>query len=1205
MLTPGAVLDPLPRPSYSETKAQLLEATAREYSGDLEKALSAYQALMDTADDVSTAFQAVSRVAELLLSKRRVADAQTALESFTRADALSDEDRAVLTAIRGWVQLQLGAVDDAKVLLESATAGIPATQRVAKALSLKRLAIVYWHLGGAHRTDKSFCFGLLLQAAKLVATDSETFAWLGRWYDDVAKDAVRAEKCYLKALALSSDNELAGVALSNLYERQGQHDANVKLWEDATREPVTAPTWALLRLAQHLVDCDDERAVGKLHLVLRNDPLCARYWVTLGHVYRHFGKLVSAQKSYLKALELGEASWCVVCELARIEGALLLFDDAFAHIAPFVAASPASSEQASVVAMLFAELLFKQAKYLCAEGLYGRAATNLRKASGLMTSLSSNGLCNSVDGLKLLGDIHCFAFFLAPGAFEADASPLSSSADVANGAAAWVEFIATGRKAFEATAAMLSASGADAAPTQLADVFYDVGLSCWYEAQALCTAHGVAFSSFEHASAPATADLVEQIQQTQPTLLTRVNALKQKAKTHFSKALGANPQLGAAWNGLGVVQDHALLKQFAWIRAIEAESSNEAAWSNLGMLYVHQPEGSATASLAQKALIHLQGVNANSPSMWNGYGMLARRKDARAEQQKAIDAFQCALEMGLDMDALEGFASTVLNTSATDANTSRTLDHKTEELLFAMRKVLERDPLDVGAWNALGVLQQRLGRMRNARVSFERAQALATAFPWSASSNERSGVEWNARVAAASSASDLTSSDAFASALAAAAPSSVLHSVLTAQRQFHASDGQSALETLASLLESDDLCATERDAVATVGLSIAGLLRNDARVGHDLVQRVQTLSKDHLLRDVSGRIPRDLLHVVEMHDRATGNNADAQSLLEVASAGGSPPASVVWSRLVFAFADFGSSPVRPPTARSAPGDEAKDAAYAQALAALLLGPQAPSAGSDDNTVAAVRATKKLVRMVPWEPHAYVLAGAAQLKRYALLPKTDAGPCEPQQALDSAALVLEQGLRVVSTATEHAFVRAQLQWLLSTCAALRGDKTRAAAIVTEALVGVETAKAAYPAHALAFALLTARLQSAVDARASTKAFCEALALLPSPSSDAAAPILCELGAVYEAAGRFDSALHVWKALASLTASTSSSDVEDAAPAAGRGAFWANVRLALVHGAKQNTKAAKKQIKVVASIASSPESSHATVASFVESVLAKSA
>lgn len=1200
-----------------------MEATAREYSGDHEKALTTYQSLISDDSDVLTAFQATIRLSELLLSKSKFVETRDALDSFApQVSSLSDEHQAIVASMRGWVLFSLGAVNDGRALLEASVPKILSAS-VEKAKALKRLAIVYWQLDGAFRREKGLCFGHLLQAAKLLPSDNEIFGWLGKWYQEIAQDVLRAEKCFLKALSLSSDNETAGVALSDLYEQQHKRALNVKLWEDMTQEPVSAPTWALLRLAQHLVENDDEQAVGKLHLVLRNDPLNARYWVTLGHVYRHFGKLVSAQKSYLKAVELGEMSWCVMCELARIEGALLLFDEAFEHIMPFVGDASAKAEpdqqRASVVRTLYAELLFKQAKYLCAEGLYGRAAANLKKASGLMRALSSS----SVEGLKLIGDIHCFAFYLAPGDFN-------SSAGESTG---WVDFLSNGRKAYEGVTAIASSptSKDDFPPTRLAEMLYDVGLSCWYEAQALCTANGLSFSGFEHLRSPQGKKLVASIEEHQPTVFKRVQSLKQKAKQFFTDAVSANPQLALGWNGLGVVHDHVLLKQFAWTRAIQAESSSESAWANLGMLYVHQPDASSTmALLAQKALIHLQGVNANNPSMWNGYGMLARRETSDSgQQQKAIEAFRCALEMGLDLDALQGFTTAVLLNES-----DKTIDNSDERLLFAMRKVLERDPFSAGAWNALGVLQQRLGLYEDSRASFDQAQALLSKTSWYTQTKDRqAGLEWNTSVAQVagndSSAPEDVFSNAIATAKANAGSSSkkkneVLLSVLKAQQLYHQSNGETSLQVLTDLLARSDLTGSERDAVTAIGLSIAGLVASSGATGAgaQLAERVSGLCKEQLLSTVSTGVAPSKLRVVEMHERATRSDSDCLSILEIASvaAGDRAPGSV-WSRLVFALMDFqrvsggsgGDDNAQLLTRacafarkhQHATCEETADAASLQALTSLLL---APSTTSSSTTAA-----QKLVRMLPWEPYAYFLAGAALLKSYTLTSNSSAEDDvqKQQSTLEKAVLVLENGLRIAQSPPSHEFERAQLQWLLSNCYALLGDASRASQLSNEAHAWIERTKSEFPVRALEFELLDARLQAALSPEKSIAKYHNALKLVVSSSSSSQRlmSILAELGGVYEAAGYDDCALQVWKSVVSLTTAVTSSSSSEATSAEASaepplGAFFANLRLALVHGKKQNAKTAKKQIKNTLALAPRAESKQATVVAFVEGVIAKS-
>ncbi|KAG6609324.1 TPR repeat-containing protein [Phytophthora cinnamomi] len=567
-----------PLPSvYSEVKVLFMTATAREYSGDVDKALENYRGVMESGN-ANLALKAAIAAAELLSAQSKPKEALEVIDSVT---ASNDEDEAVNAALlctRGWLQFQLGDLHQAQSLLEANANKVPATDAVGKGRTLKRLAIVYWHLGDPHQSAKTGCFGHLLQAAKLTPSDAEIFSWLGKWYEEVAHDILRAEKCFLKALSISPADELAGMSLCNLYDVQGKYDANVKLWERVTEDQEIAPTWALLRLAQHLVEQNDETAVGKMHLVLRNDPMNAHYWVILAHIYQNFDKQVSAQRSYLKAIELGEEK----------------------RIKPVVTGELSDGNpDVTVASMIYADLLFQHAKYLCAEGLYGNAAANLKGASDLMKGLpSSSALSGSVEACKLIGDIHCFAFYLSPENFSTEGS-------------GWVDFISAGRKAYEA-AVLLSRKTKteviEGPDSVAAERYYDIGLSYWYEAQAQGNVQGIHTSAFS----------IERNQSNSEAEATVAN-LKTKASTNFKLALQEDPSCSLAWNGLALVSDNLLVKQFAWARAIQTGSSSDATWANLGMFYLSQSDAvPSTASLAQKSFLQLQSMNPSNPSMWNG-----------------------------------------------------------------------------------------------------------------------------------------------------------------------------------------------------------------------------------------------------------------------------------------------------------------------------------------------------------------------------------------------------------------------------------------------------------------------------------------------------------------------------------------------------------------------------------------------------------
>lgn len=69
-----------------------------------------------------------------------------------------------------------------------------AASALAHSVVKRRLALVYWDLGGDWRLAKTHCVGHLLAAAKLNPKDALAFALLGPWYQAEAGDLVRAEK---------------------------------------------------------------------------------------------------------------------------------------------------------------------------------------------------------------------------------------------------------------------------------------------------------------------------------------------------------------------------------------------------------------------------------------------------------------------------------------------------------------------------------------------------------------------------------------------------------------------------------------------------------------------------------------------------------------------------------------------------------------------------------------------------------------------------------------------------------------------------------------------------------------------------------------------------------------------------------------------------------------------------------------------------
>ncbi|KAG7401908.1 Tetratricopeptide repeat protein 37 [Phytophthora boehmeriae] len=1187
---------------YSEAKVIFMMATAHEYSGDMSKALEAYCDVM-AKNDVVLKVKAAIAAAELLVAKAEAEKALETIDTVPLSEVKNESSRATMLCTRGWLLFQQGNLHGAQELLETNVQKLSSADVFAKGRSLKRLAIVYWHLGGSHQTAKTGCFGHLLQAAKLTPSDAQIFSWLGKWYQEVAKDILRAEKCFLKALSLSPTDELAGTTLSGLYDQQGKYEANVALWERVTQDQETAPTWALLRLAQHLVDNNDEAAVGKLHLVLRNDPMNARYWVILAHVYHNFDKQISAQRSYLKAIELGEKNWCVRCELARIEGSLGLFDDALERIEPIVSGTLANgSPDVTAATMIYADLLFQQAKHLCAEGMYGYAATNLKEASRMMKTLpSTSSLSGSVEACKLIGDIHCFAFYLSPENFSCEKS-------------SWVEFIREGRKAYEAAALLagkVRKAKVDVADTAAAERCYDIGLSYWYEAQAVDNVRGVHTPVFSV--------------QREVTSDTTVAKLKAKASTNFKMAIQEDSSCSLAWNGLALVSDNLLVKQFAWARAVQTGSCSDATWANLGMFYLNQADAvPSMASLAQKSFLQLQSVNPSNPSMWNGYAMLARRQaSSPAKQRKAIEAFDCALQIGLDLDALLGLSMALLDYEQSVGEwISQTLEHGAEHVMFYLKKYLERDPFNARAWHALGVAQHRLGLYAEALASYTRA-ASPTETP-----TTQGDLEWNTLVTKlgkmfmnpdSAAADETTLLQTIASQMRSAGASSALQGIMQVQLLYRQSKGDASLDLLKKLLSQEDLQPNESKVIACVGLSIASSLRCEYTTK---ASDIASMCKDLLFSwiDQTETTPTSAdylnLRLVELYDRIMDAEGVCLTRLQgLSQSADDAKANSLWLRLSLATIDSQSLQVSAclsdylrssAISLRSTGIETADHNLLDALVGLI------KAGPSRETGLSVDA-QKLIRAQPWNPHAYVLAGFSILKRISFDAKQESHEAIVRKLLR----LLQTGLSLANSSGNE-YDAAQLGLLTSYCYTKLGEHDQAAACSLRVLTRVQEGQASGTmANSVDTNLLKARLLSISNPTKAIETYLSVLTSISdsaSPYSDRLVPVLSELGGFYEEQGVWDAAISTWKLVASVTSSKMSGQSEGDDDASSTttalssnsdtgACFLANLRLALIHGKKSNVKPARKHIKTALTLAESvSDSNSVTVAAFVENVIA---
>lgn len=676
-------------------------AKAYAFAKNNDSALILYTKVSEAIHE-NLAISAAICVSEIYLQQNSTKALPFIDQMISRSANASHSSQALLHCQHAWCLTYLDQNDVARVEFES---HVWALDKKDQGLALKRLGIVYWKLGGEYRVNKSYSLTCFLQAARL-KVDDEAFSYIGKWYLEVQKDSVRAEKCFLRALELSPRNEMAGKALSALYNSTERQHLNVPLWEALTKERELAPIWALLCLAQYYVNQDDERAVDVMLIALGRDPDNATYYVSLSHLYQHFGKYVSAQKTYLRAMELGADAWCLRCELARIEAMFQLFDDALSRLEPLLARTLPESvlaqtpEQCGIVSLHLADILYVQSKAFQAQGRYGDAVSNVIRASKVLRD-SPETQITRLPILRLLAEIHASAFYLSPKAFDVQ----TGQSD------AWLPFISQARHVCDLGIKLMETCDSK---QLMVDMHLLIATGCWYEAAALCCRSGVSNQTF--GSSPINCP---------SELLSKVTELKTTSWRHFIKALQMDPKNAFAWNGIGIVHGNLIVKQFCWIRAIQC-TFLDAAWANLGFLYAHtlyNRQKQTLLLLAKEVFLKLQDVNSDHTGMWLGYGFLHQLEKSDQAAEHSIQAFACALSLDFDLDALLGVAFSLLH-SANDVEIENGLGIRLAEVVFYLHKYLERDPFNAIAWNTLGVALYYSELYRQSAKAFTTAKEL-------------------------------------------------------------------------------------------------------------------------------------------------------------------------------------------------------------------------------------------------------------------------------------------------------------------------------------------------------------------------------------------------------------------------------------------------------------------------------------------------
>ncbi|KAK9847277.1 hypothetical protein WJX84_002642 [Apatococcus fuscideae] len=265
-----------------------------------------------------------------------------------------------------------------------------------------RLGRICWELGGALRTDKQHAHAhwLAAAAAEGALSRAAAFAWLGKYYREVAGDTGKARRCYQRALAIDPVDDVAGRGLCGLLNAAGSQETALKLCQEiATRAPKAL--WAWQGLGRLLLDQGrPEAALVPLQSALRLDPRAAATWEALGAAYHKLGRLTAALKAYGRSIELEPMRIYALVQSGTILRELGSYPDSEARFQQAL-----HLEKDHPAAQLgAAETMLSSARRHLALGASGLAAAELRRAAKHASACAAaNGQLEAA--WKLLGDI--------------------------------------------------------------------------------------------------------------------------------------------------------------------------------------------------------------------------------------------------------------------------------------------------------------------------------------------------------------------------------------------------------------------------------------------------------------------------------------------------------------------------------------------------------------------------------------------------------------------------------------------------------------------------------------------------------------------------------------------------------------------------------------------------------------------------------
>jgi superkiller protein 3 len=654
-----------------------------------------------------------------------------------------------------WCDVQLGQLEDAQVELRAVIEELDTDKEANvqdQAKAYWRLGQCLWNMGGHHREDREQAFSCFITALKRDAAYAPAFTSLGLFYATVSepKDPQRASKCFQKAFELDARENEAAKRLAEMYaeeedwdlvdlvarrtiEAEGgswmfQQQSQSSISTTAQRRHTTKNAWAWNAIGStELARTNYERAIVAFQVALRSFPDNHGIWMRLGDAYLASGRQSAAIKTYERARQLqsDQDAWQAAFSIANVQKELGMYEEA---IELFQLVSKEKSDLAPVkiaLAETKLQLALQQGKqgYVdrSRKGLYSAIVIVLR----VLESNKRNTACWKVvaDGISHLCRMDRISTDVS--FIEKVMSKLSTLS----------EEISTDEKV-PAISSVTKEIVFGSISKDKEFTAIDLTRALQFVSAYVCKIRISLIGEDEELAGSAWLDLCVALQDLSNDMRQRNDfSYEQDDQIHLGKdeaiwketqaqaiacakeALKLEPGNGMYWCTLGtLVFDHGVpLAQHCFIKAIECDSKDITAWTNLGFLYlVHED-----FELANEAFVRAQTMDSEFVQAWVGQALVADQR-GNDEASRAFYRHAFTIDQEGTLEAIYGFANSTFKHMRNTNEPSNVLMNNASS---ALSLYLSRRSNDVSALHLSALFAERLGQSEEAT---ERIHAAST-----------------------------------------------------------------------------------------------------------------------------------------------------------------------------------------------------------------------------------------------------------------------------------------------------------------------------------------------------------------------------------------------------------------------------------------------------------------------------------------------